>query len=119
MRELSAVDWFDLDYCAPHGIPLSVYRGRIVALGEAQWLEGDYQAAALWQARENARCTGCGLDLRETTKAENDDAYTAKGIRCHACKAMDLASRDAAGIDEPDPQAGMRFRVTRDDETDG
>lgn len=35
---------------------------------------------------ERDECTGCGHPLSETTEKDNEFAYEAEGIRCHACK---------------------------------
>lgn len=114
--ELTPGDWYEVGYCAPRGIPLSIFRGRVPAPGEPHWLPLDRAAALAWHERELTRCPGCGLDQRETTDAGNDDKYTAEGVRCHACKAKDQAARDFADNTDADPLAGMLFRVRHDDE---
>lgn len=113
--ELSAADWFDLDYCAPRGIPLSVFRGRVVALGESQWSEDDWDAARQWQARENRRCQDCGQDLNETMGPDNFDKWNAEVVgHCDACRAGHRTSMIAADRDDLDPNVGARLRFWRD-----
>lgn len=102
-----------LAYCAPRGIPLSVFLGRVVNPGEAQWLERDTVLALEWAAAESRRCSGCGQNLDETTVDDSDELYDAVGVACGACKAIHRASQIAAGRDDLDPLAGMRYRVER------
>jgi len=93
-----------LDYCAPRGIALSVFFGRVVGLGQPQWLEGDWEAALDWQAKENLKCPGCGNPQTECM-ADEDDApvYEVEVRRCHACKVKGIEEREIAKLGDPGP----------------
>ena len=50
-----------LRYCAPRGIPLSVFlEQRTVYPGQPHWTEDDTLAALDWQAEQDRRCPDCG-----------------------------------------------------------
>jgi hypothetical protein len=90
-----------LAYCAPRGIPLSVFLGRTVYPGDPAWLEDDTLAALDWDAWERAKCPGCGQPRDESMAHEDDaPAYEVEVLRCHACSAAAAESR-AAGGDSP------------------
>lgn len=79
-----------LAYCAPHGIPLSVFVGRVVGAGDPQWLERDAQAAVLWQFEQDTRCKGCGRPRSECqVPAGVAPDYEVTVTRCHACESKD------------------------------
>lgn len=99
-----------LGYCAPRGIPLSVFLGRTVYPGDPQWLFDDAQAAIDWQSDQNQRCDGCGQYRAESEKKENSFAYRAEARRCHACYAID-AKAAAIRKTKEDPLAGTRYRL--------
>lgn len=75
-----------LRYCAPLGIPLSVFLGRVINPGEPDWLPKDSQAAVWWKTRF---CTGCG-NLIDECWADEEVApeYDTDVIRCWACEAV-------------------------------
>lgn len=110
-----------LTYCAPRGVPLSVFQGRTVYPGEPMWLEDDMLAALEWQAEQARLCSGCGHNLDDTMGPANSDKWNAEiAGACDACKAIDRAARIAAGVDDLDANAGVRYRTWRDEEdTDG
>ena len=101
-----------LDYCAPHGIPLSVFLyGRVVYPGDPQWTEDDVHAVFDWQADQANRCE-CGGDLTETMLKENAYAYKAKPLHCHRCRAIHRAAV-ARVKGKEDPLAGVRWRIDK------
>jgi hypothetical protein len=90
LDDLTVEERMALAYCAPRGIPLSVFLGRIVGAGEPQWTERDAQAAVLWQIEQNAHCTGCGRPRSECMVAEIDAPdYEVTVQKCWACEARD------------------------------
>lgn len=106
----SATQQAALEYCAPRGIPLSVFLyARVVYPGEPQWTEDDVQAVFDWQAEQANRCE-CGGDLRETMLEENAYGYKATPLYCHRCRAIHRAAV-ALAKGKPDPTAGTRYRV--------
>ncbi len=109
-----------LAYCAPRGIPLSVFLGRDVYPGEPQWSPDDAVAALDWLAHEMGRCSGCGHQLADTAGPGEFDKWNAeKSGACDACRAIDRAARLVAGTDDPVPETtGARFRVWRDEDGD-
>lgn len=102
----SEVEQIALRYCAPRGIPLSVFRGRVVCPGDPAWLDGDFVAALEWQAYEDGKCPGCGQPASESMADEDDSpAYEAEALRCHACKVRSITEREASN--DGDPGAGL------------
>jgi len=109
----------EIDYCAPRGIPLSVFRGRVVYPGEPQWTGEDRQAIYDWLAKEVRTCQGCGQDLDESMQKDNAFAYKADGLRCHACYAVHVEAARLVGR-KPSPTAGYdRYRITKREAPDG
>jgi hypothetical protein len=102
----------EIGYCAPRGIPLSVFRGRVVYPGDPQWTDDDRQAVYDWLEKEANTCTGCGQSLGESMKKENSFAYRAEGLRCHGCYAIKAAEAKAERGRVP-VTAGWRWLVTR------
>jgi len=120
VAERSPVEQVALRYCAPRGIPLSVFLGRTVYPGEPQWLPDDVEAALEWQAEQARLCSGCGHSLDETMGPDQFDKWNAeKTGACDACRAIDRAARILAGNDNLDPTTGVRFRVWRDEKEAG
>lgn len=73
--------------------------GRAVRDGEPLWTAEDTELAVALTAIETATCA-CGHDRRESMRSENEYAYVAKALRCHACAARDRKAaefQDAGG----------------------
>ena len=95
----------------PHGIPYSVFCGRVVAPGEPAWLAEDMELALAWQREKDLTCSGCGQPVDESTAAENARAYQVNEGVCYACAALSWR-QDALREGEAD-LAGARLYVTR------
>ncbi|MEU1496986.1 hypothetical protein [Streptomyces sp. NPDC005732] len=66
-------------------MPRSVFLGRVVGGDEPLWLPEDrYWALALLEV-EADRCPDCGQPWCEATSPDNEDAYRAALVKCHAC----------------------------------
>lgn len=106
---LSAEDRLALDYCAPVGIPLSVFNGRTVYPGDPMWLPEDRAAALDWHVENSTRCPGCGHSQAVTTSSEPPD-YEVEAVVCHACMAK---TREAQRMRETrgDDMGAIYFRV--------
>lgn len=100
-----------LGYCAPLGIPLSVFNGRVVYPGDPQWLDEDRDAALGWHVEQVSRCPGCGHDQMVTTSNDPPD-YTVESLLCHACDARQVEARRMSET-RPDMSA-IFFRVTEE-----
>jgi hypothetical protein len=113
--DLSPVERAALEYCAPRGIPLSVFIDqRVVYPGDPQWTGKDAAAALWWQAEQDKRCDGCGGNLVETLDPDNEDRYRAEGVWCHRCRAIQREALAMAGknpYSDADPTAGARYRI--------
>ncbi|MFB6977684.1 hypothetical protein [Streptomyces scopuliridis] len=59
--------------------------GRAVAPGEALWLDEDRAWALALAEVEKDCCPDCGNPWSEASKIENEYAYEAELLRCHAC----------------------------------
>jgi hypothetical protein len=100
-----------LDYCAPRGIPLSVFLGRVIYPGDPQWLPEDTEAALWWQAN----VCSCGQLLSESMDPANEKLYAAEGLWCFACRAIHREAVAMTGknpYQDADPTAGTRYRFT-------
>lgn len=98
-----------MSYCAPLGIPLSVFRS---------WPDGDRRWALAWRYDQDSRL-GCGCHPDETTGVENDDAFTAVPRVCHRHRAIgDAAKARSQDVDENgDPRNnphGVLWMTVRD-----
>jgi hypothetical protein len=112
MAERSPYEQAALDYCAPRGIRLSEFL--------EVWSEGDQWAALEWQADQAQKCSGCGHRLNETMGPGTEDKWNAEvSGHCDACRALHRAASIAAGRDELDPTVGARYRMWRDEATNG
>jgi len=108
-----------LRYCAPKGIPLSVFLDqRVVYPGEPQWLPADVKAVFDWQAHQDQTCDGCGQNTEDTFGPDHEEKWNAvMSGHCDGCRALRRAALIAAGSDDPvDPTVGARFRMWRDEE---
>jgi hypothetical protein len=82
------------------------------------WSDDDQMAALEWAADESFRCSGCGLDMRETVGPEHEDKWNAElSDHCDGCRAKERA-RSMIADEHPDPNAGARLRYWRDKEID-
>lgn len=73
-----------MSYCAPRGIPHSLFLGRVVEAGEPQWLDADRDKALWWLIHDRMTCPGCGTRPDEF---ENDpDAYIPEPHHCRGCE---------------------------------
>jgi hypothetical protein len=62
--------------------------------GEA-WTDEDRQVALEWQAQQQATHGPCGQPLDMVLGEENDGAWVAHGLFCHACAALEKATAGA------------------------
>lgn len=76
-----------ITYAATHGIPLSVFLGRVVEPGEPVWLLEDTQAAMGFEQWSAAICSGCGLHPLDWPD-ERDETWRGQIDMCHGCIEM-------------------------------
>lgn len=108
-----------LRFCAPRGIPLSVFlEQRPVYPGEPVWLEDDMLAALDWQAHQDQTCDGCGQNIDDTFGPAHEEKWNAEmSGHCDSCRALRRAALVAVDSDEQiAPTVGARFRMWRDQE---
>jgi hypothetical protein len=85
--------------------------GRVVQPGDPQWLPMDRGwALALLQVEADS-CPDCGQPWGEVTSPDNESAYRADLIRCHACAAGALAVR--AHQDQNGKTDGLHVHVEK------
>ncbi|MFJ2007412.1 hypothetical protein [Streptomyces chartreusis] len=85
--------------------------GRVVADGEPLWLSEDRAwALALAEVEANA-CPECGQPWSEATDPDNEDAYKAHLVRCHACSTS--AKRVKAHQDNGGDTDGLHVHIER------
>ncbi|ANZ17453.1 hypothetical protein O1L44_16280 [Streptomyces noursei] len=95
-------------YCAPRGIPYSVFMGRDVAPGEPAWTEEDTALAIEWQRIQDTTCAGCGQPLAECLT--DDGGYETAVVRCHGCKAKEKRAEELGKLSDT---AGVKVVVHR------
>lgn len=71
-------------YCAPRGIPHSVFLGRAVGLGEPAWLDADRDKAIWWLIHQRLTCSNCGTRAEEWQ--DDDHAYVPEAHFCRGCE---------------------------------
>jgi len=109
-----------IDYCAPRGIPYTVFCGRVVGMGEPAWTDDDREAVFEWLHEQSQRCSSCGADLSEALAEENSFGYQAEALWCHGCRAMHRAAIHLSGPGaKENPLAGARYRFTKTPEGNG
>lgn len=112
LADRPAAQQIALAYCAPHGIPLSVFLGRTVYPGEPMWTQDDTDAAVDWMLDQNDRCPGCGRPHTETTSPDAQGAYDVEAKVCHCCLAGTTVSK-AWQESRGDDMGAIYFRTTR------
>lgn len=77
------------------------------------WLDDDRDWALALLDLEADACDGCGQPRSESMDRENEYAYKAEPVRCHACAALARATRDFTAGDHPGSSDGLAFTVRR------
>lgn len=77
-------------YCGEHGIPRSVFLGRVVGPDEPLWLPADVESALRYQTEQDALCPGCRQPRRESF--DTSHRYAAELHICQGCAPMQKAS---------------------------
>ena len=95
------------------GVPHSILTGRAPVPGQPLWTAQDTSLAVALTAIEAATCS-CGHDRRESMAVENEYAYIAEAVRCHACAAKDRTA-EAYAKQDGTSTAGLMFTVKRKD----
>ncbi len=72
-------------------VPHSELLGRIPPTGEPRWTDRDRGLALALTAYEKG-LHDCGQPIAESFHPDNEEAYTAEGVRCHACATAARAS---------------------------
>lgn len=80
-------------------------------MGDGGWTAEDRAYALAWRAYLDEHCSSCGHDLAVSTNKDNQFAYRAEIVRCHACAARDKAAQKFQK-DGGDP-AGALTRFTK------
>jgi hypothetical protein len=103
----------ELDYCAPLGIPRSLFVGEraVPGPGGEAWTEDDVEYALAWQAIAAENCPGCGQPKSESFDPANERAYDVTALVCHACAAR--THRQASFEDADGDLAGLYMTVTK------
>ena len=121
-------------YCGEHGIPQSVFLGRVrterttvtykrdddgnlvvtrVTECDPEWLSGDVAAALRWQAERDSLCSGCGQPRRESFDRAN--RYAAQRHECGGCAAQQRSAylEDKNRGKNAPPRFGSYYAVTK------
>lgn len=66
---------------------------------EVEWTDQERGYAQALLEFEAGKCGGCGDQLSETTKLENEFAYNGQvhSLRCHKCTAIEIAQAKVTG----------------------
>jgi hypothetical protein len=110
----------ELNYCAPRGIPRSIFLGRVwpnpADPTEPQWLPEDSEAALAWEI-ERALICQCGHFADEVWDAAGADLeFEAVPHRCHACAEKERAARkftETDGGGAAGDTAGLKWATER------
>ena len=73
------------------------------------------QAALEWQDWKQSLCAGCGLPRHETMHPDNERAYDAEPLKCHACAARERKGKAINGQENFDA-SGIYVAVRMEDE---
>ena len=99
--------------CVPAGVPLSVFRGRVVADGDPLWTDDDRRWAKAYVYDRQVRMP-CGHYEDEASGPDNSDAFVAVPRVCHRCRAVgeaaDVRHKTATAADS---QHGVLWQVRR------
>lgn len=98
--------------CVPAGVPLSIFRGRIVRSGEPRWFEDDRRWALAWQYDKDVRLP-CGCHPEEASGVENVDTWSAIPRVCHRHAAIAEAS-ERRQKSEQDTMHGVYFQTVHE-----
>jgi hypothetical protein len=101
----------------PHGIPYSVFMGRVVGPGQPQWTDQDRRWALAYEQAMRDLCPSCGG--RRSVLEENPDAYVGQLSRCDGCQTLHTEQQNI-------PEQAAHFmrayiapaRFARDDDVD-
>jgi hypothetical protein len=85
-------------YCAPKGIPLSVF---------LTWSDTDQEAALAWQAHESRRCGSCGTHPDDWSRDRH--AFHAEMYVCPGCVEVQRRQDDPAV--KGSTQRGLHVRL--------
>lgn len=70
-----------MDYCAPRGLPHSIF---------LTWAQDDQDAALAWEVRRMQLCPGCGTNPRDWKNDEGRAAipppYEWEAMMCYGCQ---------------------------------
>lgn len=80
--------------------------------GEPLWTDADRDWAIALLSEEQETCA-CGQLRSESTAAENEYAYDAVAVRCHACAARDREARRFSSSDARSATDGLIVVATR------
>lgn len=73
--------------------------------------DDDLDEILAWFAMKDDQCPGCGQPKSESFHPDNEQAYTSRRLRCHACAARDADSTAYGGNRD-----GLYFAAVRDEE---
>lgn len=79
--------------------------------GEPLFTDQDTEEILEYFREKALECPGCGHPRDESMAKENQFAYAAEPIRCHACKARDEAAQE--WVRKRGDSAGINFSVFR------
>lgn len=71
-------------FCCDHGIPISVFFGRVVEPGAPMWLAEDTEVAIGFEQWAAAVCSNCGLH-RFDWEHERDETFKGTIVTCFGC----------------------------------
>ena len=86
----------ELKYCFEHGIPHSIFLGRVWPNPEdpqePQWLSVDSEKMIAYQQAMNELCPNCGTRQEDWTDENgrllDTPIYEASSIKCHGCQRL-------------------------------
>jgi len=112
----------ELRFCNEHGIPHSIFLGRVWPNPddpyEPYWIEEDWKKAIAYQVHTSEVCEQCGTTndmwLDEDNFPLDPPLYEVESFRCHGCYQMGLMRKTIPSEEEGVRPVIKRFHVPED-----
>lgn len=105
-----------VQYACGHGIPVSVFFGRVVEVGQPTWLVEDTEVAIGFEQWQAQLCPHCGLHRLDWPR-ERDETFKGRTETCFGCVELADTRRGIPKSVSDDRRQAMRvYLVPRSDQ---